>query len=74
MDRDAPDPRFDAATARLLRREAIRRAREEPNTGSPSGLQDVLARISAEVAAEAAKARETAVPGIPTDPVRKPPG
>ncbi len=74
MDRDAPDARFDAATARLLRREAFRRAREEPNIGFPSGLEDVLARVSAEVTAEAAKARETALPGFPTDPVRKPPG
>lgn len=70
MDRDAPDARFDAATARLLRREAFRRAREEPNIGFPSGLEDVLARVTA----EAAKARETALPGFPTDPVRKPPG
>ncbi len=28
-DQDAPDPQFDAMTARLLRREALRRAAEE---------------------------------------------
>ena len=26
VDQDAPDPKFDAMTARLLRREALRRA------------------------------------------------
>jgi phage shock protein A len=48
-----PDPQFDAMTARLLRREALRRATEELNTTSGPGLEDVLARISAEVTAEA---------------------
>lgn len=52
-DRDAPDPVFDAMTSRLLRREALRRAAEELNTTSPRGLEDVLARISAEVTADA---------------------
>ena len=50
---DPPDPAFDAKTSRLLRREALRRAAEELNTTSPRGLEDVLARISAEVTAEA---------------------
>ena len=58
MDQDAPDPKFDAMTARLLRREALRRAAEELNTTSGPGLEDVLARISAEVTAEATGARE----------------
>ena len=53
VDQDAPDPQFDAKTARLLRREALRRATEELNTTSGPGLEDVLARISAEVTAEA---------------------
>ena len=48
-----PDPQFDAMTARLLRREALRRAAEEMNTTSGPGLEGVLARISAEVTAEA---------------------
>jgi len=54
---DAPDPKFDAMTARLLRREALRRAAEEMNTTSGPGLEDMLARISAEVTAEATGAR-----------------
>lgn len=57
MDQDAPDPKFDAMTARLLRREALRRAAEELNTTSGPGLEDMLARISAEVTAEATGAR-----------------
>ena len=52
-DPDPPDPQFDALTARALRREALRRAAEELNTTSPCGLEDVLARISAEVTADA---------------------
>jgi len=58
VDQDAPDPKFDAMTARLLRREALRRAADELNTTSGPGLEDVLARISAEVTAEATGARE----------------
>jgi phage shock protein A len=54
MERDdAPDPQFDAMTARLLRREALRRAAEQLNTTSVPGLEDALARISAEVTADA---------------------
>jgi hypothetical protein len=53
VDQVAPDPQFDAKTNRLLRREALRRAAEELNTTSGPGLEDVLARISAEVTAEA---------------------
>jgi hypothetical protein len=45
---------YDAMTARLLRREALRRAAEEVNTTSGPGLEAVLARISNEVTAEAA--------------------
>jgi hypothetical protein len=52
-DQDRPDPQFDALTARLLRREALRRAAEELNTTLPLGLEGVLARISAEVTADA---------------------
>jgi hypothetical protein len=60
-DQDAPDPKFDAMTARLLRREALRRAAEELNTTSGPGLDGVLARISAEVSAEAACRHDVAV-------------
>ena len=55
MDADPPDPAFDTMTARLLRREALRRAAEELNTTSGPGLESVLARISAEVTEEAAE-------------------
>ena len=61
VDPDAPDPKFDAMTARLLRREALRRAAEELNTASPTGLEDALARISAEVTAEAVYRHDAAV-------------
>jgi hypothetical protein len=53
QDRD--DAQFDAVTARLIRREALRRAAEELNTTSGPGLEGVLARISAEVTADAAE-------------------
>ncbi len=53
QDRD--DAQFDAITARLIRREALRRAAEELNTTSGPGLEGVLARISAEVTADAAE-------------------
>jgi hypothetical protein len=56
---DARDPDFDAATARLLRREALRRAAKELNTTSGPGLESVMERISAEVTAEAAEKRQT---------------
>jgi hypothetical protein len=59
VDQDAPDPKYDAMTSRLLRREALRRAAEELNTTSPLGLEDALARISAEVTAEAVYQHET---------------
>ena len=75
-DQDAPDPQFDAMTARLLRREALRRAAEELNTTSVPGLEGVLARISAEVTAEAAGRHDTAtgsaeVGAAGATPVRK---
>lgn len=55
MEQDAPDPEFNRATNRLLRREALRRAAEELNTTSPAGLESMLDRISAEVTADAAE-------------------
>lgn len=54
-------------TSRLLRREALRRAAEELNTTSPHGLEHALARISAEVTAEA-RAR---IAGKDTPPIRR---
>lgn len=76
-DPDAPDPQFDAMTARLLRREALRRAAEELSTTTGPGLEDALARISAEVTEEAAFSRATAAAKAhhaEAAPVRKLPG
>jgi phage shock protein A len=53
QEQDRPDPAFDAMTSRLLRRKALRRAAEDLNTTSPRGLEDTLARISAEVTDDA---------------------
>ena len=66
VDQERPDPQFDAMTARLLRREALRRAAEEMNTTSGPGLEGVLARISAEVTA----GRAATVAGRPTVTLR----
>jgi len=57
MDQDPPEAEYQAKTARLLRREALRRAATELNSTSGPGLEDVLGRISAEVTAEAADKR-----------------
>lgn len=54
VDQDTPDPQFDAMTSRLLRREALRRAAEELSTMTGPGLENALARLSAEVTEEAA--------------------
>jgi phage shock protein A len=69
-DQDWPDPEFDAMTNRLIRREALRRAAEELNTGSGPGLEGVLARISAEMTADAAEkiARTAANRPKPVEP------
>jgi len=70
-DHDRPDPQFDAMTARILRREALRRAAQEISASSGPGLENVLARISAEVTAEAVALRDASSvkipePGTPT--------
>jgi hypothetical protein len=57
VERDPSDAEFNAMTARLLRREALRRAAAELNSTSGPGLEDVLSRISAEVTAEAVDQR-----------------
>jgi hypothetical protein len=69
-DQDSADPQFNAPqfnaiTARLLRREALRRAAEELNTTSGPGLEGVLARISAEVTADAIDRVSTARGAVP---------
>ena len=78
MDQDTPDPRFDAMTARLLRREALRRAAEELSTMTGPGLENALARLSAEVTEEAAyrhaAARADADHAGAPPPGRKPSG
>jgi hypothetical protein len=58
MEPDQTDPEFNATTARLLRREALRRAAAELNTTSGPGLESMLERISAEVTAEAVEKRD----------------
>ena len=54
---DQVDPAFERLTNRLIQREALRRAAEEIATTTPSGLESVLARISAEVTADAVEAK-----------------
>jgi hypothetical protein len=66
-DQDQPDAQFDAMTARLLHREALRRAANEVNTTSGPGLEGVLARISAEVTAAAASCRAAGVEATEVD-------
>ncbi|MGA3002972.1 MAG: hypothetical protein ABSE20_14745 [Acetobacteraceae bacterium] len=53
MEQDPSDVEYHTMNARLLRREALRRAANELNSTSGPGLEDVLGRISAEVTAEA---------------------
>ncbi len=60
-DQDEPDPAFDTFTSRLIRREALRRAAMELSTTTPAGLESALARISAEVTADAAEAKDLPV-------------
>lgn len=54
---DQPDPAFDTFSARLIRREALRRAALELSTATPAGLESALSQISAEVTADAAAAK-----------------
>ena len=55
MEQD--DAEYQAMTARLLRREALRRAANELNSTSGPVLEDMMSRISAEVTAEATEKR-----------------
>lgn len=57
IDDDKPDPAFDTFASRMIRREALRRAAFELSTATPAGLEDMLARISAEVTEDAADAK-----------------
>jgi hypothetical protein len=56
-DDDKPDAVFETLLARLIRREAKRRAALELSTTTPAGLESALSRISAEVTADAVDAR-----------------
>ncbi len=67
MDQDPTDAEFNRTTARLLRREALRRAAEEVNTSFGPGLEDMLARISEESTDEAAERLAVAAPVKPAD-------
>lgn len=71
MEHERSDPDFDAVTTRLLRREALRRAASELNTTSGPGLESVLARISAEVTAEAAGRTSPPVSPLSVEQLRK---
>jgi hypothetical protein len=55
---DKPDVEFETFSARLIRREAKRRAALELSTTTPAGLESALVRITAEVTADAVDARK----------------
>lgn len=77
VDQDSADPQFNATTARLLRREALRRAAKELSTMTLPGLENAVARISSEVTQEAALRRANAsgkAHGAGVAPGRKLPG
>jgi hypothetical protein len=59
---DKPDAEFETFSARLIRREAKRRAALELSTTTPAGLESTLARITAEVTADAVDARKNSKP------------
>jgi hypothetical protein len=61
-DDDRPDPAYETFSARLIRREAKRRAAMELATTTPAGLESALARISAEVTADAVASKATSKP------------
>ena len=56
-DQNPPKPVVETFSARLIRREAERRAAMELATTTPAGLESALERLSAEVTAEAAEAK-----------------
>jgi hypothetical protein len=56
-DDDKVDTDLETFSARLLRREAKRRAALELSTTTPAGLESAMAKISAEVTADAVEAR-----------------
>ncbi len=50
-------PLAESFSARLIRREAERRAAMDLRTSTPAGLESALAQISADVTADAAEAK-----------------
>jgi hypothetical protein len=56
-DDNKVDADLETFSARLLRREAKRRAALELSTTTPAGLEIAMAKISAEVTADAVEAR-----------------
>ena len=63
MADDPPDPMSEAETRRVLLREAVRMATAPHPANDPSALEATLARISAEVTADAEERRQDARPG-----------
>jgi hypothetical protein len=62
-ENEEPDPAaFESFSARLVRREARRRAALELSKTTPAGLESALAQISAEVTADAADAKAISKP------------
>jgi hypothetical protein len=59
-DDDPTDAAFNAHTARMIHREALRRAAADLNTASPVGLENELAKVAAEVTQEAEARRVAA--------------
>lgn len=60
-DQHDTDQNFNATTARLLRREAVRRAAQEVSTMTGPGLENALSRISAEVTLDAVERQADAM-------------
>jgi hypothetical protein len=56
---EADKPVTETFSARLIRRDAERRAALELSTATPAGLESALAQISAEVTADAIEAKAT---------------
>jgi hypothetical protein len=72
MEQDPSDAEYQAMTARLLRREALRRAAQELNSTSGPGLEDMMSRISADVTAEATDKRARSVRETIPEPASAP--
>ena len=65
MADDPPDPMSEAETRRVLLREAVRMTTAPHSANDPSSLEAMLARISAEVTADAKEREEDGRPEAP---------